>query len=159
MIKSLFNMFGRQIIVRWWASLHEPGAFARRYAFWCVVFGTMWYCFLFVEIPFKGKTAPQWFIGNEVEQFRLHQNTEEWFVAETERQVLQRECDYISRRVDNLQLIVWQLMAIQGIPAGEKAIEVEKANRELAGAKKKFAVAELALGKITHLLDKLVAQR
>jgi len=152
-------MFGKQVILNWWGSLHHPSGFAIRYVFWTSLLAVCAYSFFFVDIPFKGKTAPQWFIGNEVEQFRLHQNTEDWFVAETQRESLQRECDYIERRVDKLQLVIWQLMAVQGMPAGEKAIEVEKATREMVHAKKKYEAAELALGKVTLLLDQLVAAR
>ena len=155
MIKLFLNKFGPGLLDKWWSSLHHPSGFAIRYVFWTTALMVLVVGVMAVDVPWKEKTIPELYIGNEVEQYRLHQNSSDWYVAETKRQSLQKECDYFERRVDKLQLAVWQLMAIKGVPV----VEVEKAKHELAGAKKKYAVADLALTGIELSLKKLVASR
>jgi len=158
-IKFIFALIGKRVIASWWSSLHQPGAFAIRYTFWCSFFVLFWYAVFAIDIPYKGKTVPELFIGNEVEQYRLHQNTEDWIVATSQHDKLQEECDYIRRQVERLQLVRWQLMAIQGMPTGKQEAEIDKATVALEGAKKKLLVADLALSEVAVLLKKLVAQR
>jgi len=159
MVKFIFDLIGKRVVASWWSSLHHPSAFAIRYAFWCSFVILFLYAILAFDVPYKGKTVPELFIGNEVEQYRLHQNTEDWIVATSRHDKLKEECDYIRRQVERLQLVRWQLMAIQGMPTGKKEAEIDKATVALEGAKKKLLVADLALSEVAVLLKKLVAQR
>ena len=158
MIKTLFNMFGKNMLIGWYDSLHKPSAFPQRYVFWCACLIVVVYCVGFVEIPFKGKTLPELYIVNEVEQYRLHQNTEDSLLAKDEKDELNDECKEYRRQIAAIQLARWQLMGI-AMPKHIKAVEMEKSDRAMSTLEKKLVATEIALSEATQLFKALVAQR
>lgn len=158
MIKLIMNKFGPGLLDKWWASLHHPSGFAIRYVFWTTALVVIVVAFFAKDVPWKGKTLPELYIGNEVEQYRLHQNSSDWYALDKELRRLTDDCNYLSRLVDKYQSNIYQLEA-SDIPKDRRGSLVRRAEASLRDAEKKFEVARVAKLAITHSLDELVAQR
>lgn len=158
MIKLLFNKFGDAALSKWWASLHHPSAFAIRYVCWTSALILLIFAVFAFDVPFKEKTVAELWLGNEVEQYRLHSNTKSLIIAKDEKDQLSDECIELRRRIEALRLARWQLMGVT-MPEQKKIIELDMAATELDDLKKKLVVAEFALSKATHLYDELLAMR
>jgi hypothetical protein len=158
MLKVIFDKFGGVILSKWWASLHHPHGFAIRYVFWTSALVVFVVSIFTVNVPFQGKTIPEWWLGNEVEQYRLHANTKSLVVAKDNKDTISAECVELKRQIAALRLARWQLMGVS-MPEQARAIELDMASTELNDLKKKLAVAELSKSKATLSYEILIAQR
>tara|TARA_R110002096_G_scaffold315227_3_gene509453 strand:+ start:5410 stop:5892 length:483 start_codon:yes stop_codon:yes gene_type:complete len=160
MIKLFLNKFGPGLLDKWWSSLHHPSGFAIRYVAWNTLLIALLYCFFFVDVPWKEKTAPELYIGNEVEQYRLHGNTKKLFIADKEAERLDKECRKLKGDISDIQILIWNLKAIaKSNPAADMASELEEMDLMMLSKKKALVDATTALAKATHSFDLLVAQR
>ena len=160
MLKLLLNKFGPGLLDKWWSSLYHPSGFAIRYVFWTTALFVVVIGVLSVDVPWKDKTLPELYIGNEVEQYRLHNNTKKLLIADKETERLDKECRKLKGDISDIQILIWNLKAIaKSNPAADMASELEEMDLMMLSKKKALEDATTALAAATHSFDLLVAQR
>lgn len=148
-----------------WDLLTHPKAFAFWFMFACSVPVMV----MSVDIPFKGATAPELWIANEVEQYQLIQanideleEAERWdedkYNLEERIRTLAYECHELEMLAGKFQSNIYELMASSMRPE-EKGVMVRRAEASLRNTQKKFDIAKAEKLATTRSLRELVATR
>ena len=151
-MKSHIKTLGMKKVWEW---LTHPHAFAYVFLFGCMGL----YGLVYVDLPYKDKTALNVGLDTYLENWRLHANSTKLFIVGKEGSDLDKECKELEQTILKLEMARLNIVGHPTLSPDQKAREISLIMSIKGDQGKKLEAAKSELIAVTGLYKELVANR